>query len=423
MSIRKTNKRSGARPPSKKRRQDDGGRPFIKKDYPDRNRDEQVDIKIGDVFTAQVKDLASDGRGVLEHPGGRTVFVPGVWVEEEVEVKVTGQKGRVAFAELVQVIQPSVHRLDSPCPHHGIKTGDCGGCPWLFVDYQAQLLQKQSRVEKSFLRLNVADVIKPIIASPKSLGYRNRAQFKTDGNQLGFMAAQTNQLVNIDDCIILSDKNRDSFKQLKKSLPNKDWAPRKKNTFTTLDIDETLNASEVSVNQRLPFMQANTDQNSAMKNWLSQHFKKVPEGADVLELFCGAGNFTEVLAGANVGTITAVEGSEASLAQLNEKALPKVNALLKNLFDESEFNQTLFQAKDASVLVLDPPRDGLKQVGNLFAKKSKIKHVFYISCDLATLTRDLALFTENKFKIKEVQPIDQFPNTPHIECLVYLKRS
>lgn len=382
-----------------------------------------MDIAIGEVFTATVKDLASDGRGVVEHPAGRTVFVPGVWLHEEVEVKVIGLKGRVAFGENLKIITTSDQRIDALCPHHGINSGDCGGCPWLFVDYSSQLQQKQLRVEKSFARLQVAKAIKPIIASPKHAGYRNRAQFKTDGEKIGFMSAQSNHLANIDDCIILSEKNRNTFRDLKRQLPNKDWAPKKRNTYTTLDIDETISADQVSVNQRLPFMQANSDQNNAMKAWLANHLESLPKESEVLELFCGAGNFTEVIAASHVGRATAVEVSQASVAQLNEKALPNVSSLVKNLFDEAEFNQALYAAKNANVLVLDPPRDGLKVLGNLFAKKSQIKHVFYISCDLATLTRDLAVFQENKFKIKDVQPIDQFPNTPHIECLVYLKKN
>ncbi len=396
-------------------------RPVIKKDYP--NRDQQTDIVAGDVFLATVKDLASDGRGVVEHSSGRTVFVPGVWLHEEVKVKVLSLKGRVAFGELVNIVAPSEQRLDSVCPHHGVNSGACGGCPWLFVQYPAQLQQKQSRVEKSFARLNVKDVIKSIVPSPKSIGYRNRAQFKTDGVKLGFMSAQSNNLVDIDDCLILTEKNRQSLRELKGSMPNKEWMPRKKNTFTTLDIDETIDAKQVSVNQRLPFMQANSDQNHTMKQWLEKHLRAFSGESEVLELFCGAGNFTEVIASSGVGLTTAVEGSAVSVATLEEKNLPRVQTLVKNLFDESELNQALYAAKNADILVLDPPRDGLKEVGNLFTKKSNIKHVFYISCDLATLTRDLALLQANKFKIKEVQPVDQFPNTPHIECLVYLKRN
>ena len=73
--------------------------------------------------------------------------------------------------------------------------------------------------------------------------------------------------------------------------------------------------------------------------------------------------------------------------------------------------------------MLDPPRDGLKIKGKLFDKKRGIKTVLYISCDLATLTRDVKFMQEQGFKIKEVQPVDMFPQTPHIEVLVHLQRT
>ncbi len=378
--------------------------------------------KIGQKFEAVVKDFASDGRGVVTHPSGRTMFVPGVWLDERILVRVEELKGRIGFASCVEILEKHPGRITPPCPHHGYQKGECGGCPWMFMRYEEQLDVKQRRVEKSFAKLDVKLSVNQIWPSVKTLGYRNRAQLKTDGRLVGFVSTSSNALAPIDACLLLSDKNSATLEQLKSQLPNSIWKPNKKNKLTTLDIDESVDASEVSVNQRLPFQQANDDQNLRMRSWLKEKLADLHDAKVVLELFCGSGNLTEVVAEYAFDKIVAVEGVESAIEDLKRKQLENVATLTENLFSERGIEKTIFQAKDAEVLILDPPRDGLKVKEHLLPKKSKIRDVLYVSCDLATLVRDVEYFQGHKFKIKEVQPLDMFPQTPHVETLVWLRR-
>ncbi|WP_103654317.1 class I SAM-dependent RNA methyltransferase [Agarilytica rhodophyticola] len=378
--------------------------------------------KAGEIFEAIVKDLASDGRGIVKHPHGRTYFVPGVWLNEKVVVKIKGIKGKTGFAECTEILLASPSRINAKCQHHGVSLGKCGACPWQFIDYTAQLDAKQKRVEKVFSRLNLQDKVKTIAGSSNIFSYRNRAQFKTDGIHIGYVSSQSNTLVPIQHCEVLSDYNKHTLQELIEQLPNKNWQPRGKQPWITLDIDHDVSAQNISVNKRLPFKQANDGQNQYMRNWLANKLSVLDKGCHVLELFCGSGNFTEVISEQNFECIYAADAAGQAIESLFLRELRGVRTMTADLFKESEFAKILNKAKQSEVLVLDPPRDGLKVKGDIFAKKSKLKHIFYISCDLATLSRDIEAFVSHRYKVLEIQPLDQFPHTPHIECLVHLRK-
>jgi len=376
---------------------------------------------INDQFTATVRDLGTDGSGIVEHPDGQVFFAAGVWPGETARFAVTGFKQRFGFARLVELLEPSSQRVTPPCIHHGPGSRDCGGCPWQFVSYAAQLEAKEQRVRQALSRLGLAAEMAPIWESPAIFGYRNRAQFKTDGRQLGYVAAGSRQLVPVSDCPILTPTNQATLKALLESLPNSAFRPGRKQDWTTLDIDEELSAAAVVPNQRRPFRQGNTAQNLRMREWLKTRAGSLDKNRTVLELFCGSGNFTEVLAGAGFGRILAVEGVEDSVQELAARKLPGVEARRYNLFAEADCSRLQEQARDASILVLDPPRDGFKLARLLLTKKHRFRDVFYISCDPATFARDIEAFIGAGFRPVEIQPLDLFPHTPHVELLCWLQ--
>lgn len=381
------------------------------------------------LFEAEVQDLISDGRGVIKHPSGRTYFAPGVWPGEIGTFRVLELRGKIGIAERVELSRQAPERVDPPCRFHRVSLNaslgesSCGGCPWQFIDYSAQLAAKNARVLGAFARIGVSDRVASILPSPKTLGYRNRAQFKTDGKHIGFVSAGSNTLAPIDDCVVLTDKNRDSLKRLSEKLPQKDWMPARKKQWTTLDIDEFTDVEQVSVNARLPFMQANAEQNNTMRAWLSKKLQGLAQDSGVLELFCGSGNFTEVIAECGFDNIVAAEAVTEAIAELEQKKLSNVTGICANVYTEEGLARVLSKSRDARALVLDPPRDGLKMTTGLFSKKSRLRDIFYISCDIATLVRDVKMFQEQRFKVKDVQPLDLFPHTPHIECMVHLRKS
>lgn len=383
-------------------------------------------LKITEHFNGEVRDLTSDGRGIIRHESGQVFFVDGVWPGETGEFCITAYKGRLGFADLVTLDVTSEDRTSAPCKFHGFTKSNCGGCPWQFMSYAAQLEVKQKKVASVLAKFIKLGTVKPIIPSEKTESYRNRAQLKSDGKKIGYMAPLSRELVPIDDCVVLTDKNRDTLKQIVKDLPKPEWAMskamQKKHHWTRIDIDETVDANSVSVNQRLPFKQANTLQNNIMQQWLIEKLGPFAKDQPILELFCGSGNFTQIISQQGFANINAVEIAGEALTSLKNKNLDGVTTIACDLFKESAFESVFRKAKDIEILILDPPREGLKNTNKLLSKKSKIKNIFYISCDLATFDRDVQFFTDQKFKLVELQPIDQFPHTPHIELMAHLQK-
>lgn len=378
---------------------------------------------LNDRFTAVVRDVVSDGSAVLEHPCGQVFFVPGLWFGETAEVRITGFKKRHGYAELLRLVEPSPYRVEPFCPHQGRGSGDCGGCPLQFVDYRAQLDAKQNRVRQVLARTGVGvETIPPIWASPEIQGYRNRAQFKTDGQRLGYMAAGSNRIAAVEDCPILSDVNRSTLKNLLARLPEKSWRPRRKSTWTSIDIDEDVGANAVIVNQRRPFRQANSAQNERMQAWLAAAVADLEKAAPVLELFAGSGNFTGVLATAGFSSIVAVEGVPEAVAAMLERKLPGVRPQTSDLFGERAVARLGAENAGTRLLVLDPPRDGFSQLATLLAACKTLERVAYVSCNLATFARDARFLLDHGFQVQEIQTLDQFPHTPHVELLGLFSR-
>ncbi len=374
---------------------------------------------LGKTITGFVTDLGAQGHGIVTLESGEKVFVSGAWEGEHIKAKITHQKQKLLFAKTLEVLTPHPDRHEPPCAHHTAKPNACGGCPWLFMSYSAQLAAKQKRVAAALAPLLTSSaILHPILGAPNPLGYRHRAQFKTDGQTLGFLSAHSHQLVSIDDCQALTEGANQQLHRLHQQLPNCEWQSRKRNRLTTLDINET----KVSVNQRLPFAQANRDQNHMMRRWLRQTLSSLPRTQGVLELFAGSGNFTEVIAELGFNQITAVEGVMEATEALGAKQLPNVHAITQDLFHEQGILRLTQQLGQIDTLVLDPPREGFKIIGFLTQALKDLQQVMYISCDLATFKRDAQVLIEQGFQLLEVQPVDGFAQTPHVELLATFTR-
>lgn len=365
---------------------------------------------LGTQFTGTVFDLTSRGQAVVRHDSGLLVFVSGAWLDEIVLLRIMEVKQNTAQAKLVDLLSPHPERVAPPCPWHGFDASHCGGCAWQFMAYSAQLVAKQRRVQQQLQRLSKACQCLPIVPSPDPWHYRHRAQLKSDGERLGFMAHSSRALVDLDECVVLTPQLTQHLKNLRTTLPNVAWRPER-TELTTIDIDET----HVSINKRLPFQQANTAQNLAMQQWLARKLANFHKAPVTLELFAGSGNFTQVLSAAGVTELLACEAVAEATDALSEKHLPGVSVRTCDLFAEEAVKALAAEAQCVELLVLDPPRDGFKHLPLLVERLPLLNEILYISCDLATFCRDVDALLARGFHCAEVQPLDLFPQTPHVE--------
>ncbi len=294
----------------------------------------------------------------------------------------------------------------------------------MFVEYSAQLQAKERRVRAALARFDRQDRVAPIVGAPETTGYRNRAQLKTDGKVIGFVSEGLRTISPITSCAVLSGHNQRTLEALLGRLPNPAWRPRKANRWRTIDIDETVDAGEASIDARLPFQQPNNAQNAYMRSWLEERLKERLQEAShgaAVELFCGSGNFTDIIA-RRVPEVLATDVSEQALAVLDEKRLAGVRALHCDLASAVALRRAMEGCAHATLLVLDPPREGLLHRQPVLDALPGLTDVVYVSCDVASFARDIADFLRAGFDVDEVQPVDQVPHTPHVELLARLSK-
>ena len=378
-------------------------------------------------FEARVRNLSSEGKAVVTHPDGRTFFVEAAWPGDLAHFRVLEFSGRYGFAEIIELKEGSTERREVPCAHQGVALGKCGGCPWMIGTYESQLKFKEHRLKHSLERaglLEKPEILKAIRGAPSEWGYRNRAQFKTDGARFGFVSAGSREIADVEDCLTLSESMRTKLKTIRTSLPRKDWQPTPPHVWNFLDVDEWHLESDLELNKRLPFQQGNSKQNSVMKNWVAEQSDAVGvAGKNVIELFCGSGNLTEVLSEKGAGKILAVEVSGKALAALSARNLPGVATWGADLAHPHQMERLAEKLPAAQVLLMDPPREGAKGVDRLVKKLKRLESILSVSCDVATFVRDCVALKKAGFELESIQPLDLFPQTPHLEILAVLLRN
>jgi 23S rRNA (uracil1939-C5)-methyltransferase len=377
-----------------------------------------------ETFTASVRDLSHKGLGVVDHPDGRVFFVRGVWPGDEGEFQIDSSAPKYSEAKLINLIKASADRVELACPHRGSAPDQCGGCPWMIAKYDSQLQFKVKRLLHALekRRVSYQSALKSVIPSEHIHGYRNRAQFKTDGSKIGYVSEGTNVLAPVDDCIILTSTLRELFLSLKSLLPREDFRPSGNHRWNYLDVDDETTLETLRINKRRPFKQGNTSQNEIMRRWVKEKFQLIPNHYPVVDLFCGSGNFTEVLSQLGFTNILSVEVQGVALEELTHKALLGVRVLDLDMTSRGAWQKLARQQPHAKAILIDPPREGLEKRRGLFKYLDNLEHIFYISCELDTFARDAEDITSQGWVLEELTPIDLFPHTPHIEMLAHFKK-
>jgi len=415
-------------------------------------------------------DSLSYGPYGIGRLGGKAVMVPHTAPGDIVEAKIVESKDRYAVGAMHRLIAPSPVRRTPVCPY----VGSCGGCSWQHLRYDAQLKAKQQSVEDALRRIGKLDrfELRPIIPSSNEYHYRRRIRLQVDGSsKVGFYGASSHQLVEIDSCAIADDRLNGIIEYLRRWLPSLpitmehleivtgDEPNQIVVTATALDefamryesaCKELVSANngihglilhgrnwrkvwgQPTISVKLSsdfslavdadvFTQVNSDGNRRI-------LQELLAVADfhihdrILELYCGAGNFTLPIA-KRVAEVVAVESHRPSV--VSGKLNAQRNAISNIRWICSPVPQAVTQLKNRkerfTKIILDPPRAGAKGIERELAGLQGSKMI-YISCNPATLARDLAALAKQGYKLQIVQPIDLFPQTFHVEALAVMER-
>jgi 23S rRNA (uracil1939-C5)-methyltransferase len=374
---------------------------------------------LGQVINLKIEKLVVGGSGIGRHEG-LVVFVDQVAPGETVTVEILEVKKNFLIAKLIEILEPSPHRVSPPCVHFGT----CGGCNWQHLDLftqeneKSQILSSLFGKSPSLAGLN----LKKIIRSPHDFFYRNRIQMIFNGKNLCFRGRKSHDLIPIDDCLIAEDP-------LRKAIKNLNSRQLKKESRYEIFLNpetRSVEFAEVSEDESgARFAQVNRFVNELMVAEVLAGLDLTSTG-QLFEFYAGSGNFTfPILSRSKFIKVHAVEGS--SFLTDKAKESQKKNSISPNRLkffnsDVESFLKSRWPTSQDTVF-MDPPRGGATEFILSSLAHSRPRQIMYLSCHPVTLARDLEFFLKKapQYNIEFAQPFDMFPQTDHIECLVSLK--
>jgi 23S rRNA (uracil1939-C5)-methyltransferase len=358
-----------------------------------------------------IHDVAFGGDGVGRLPDGKVVFVPYTLKDEVVRVRLHKARKGFSQAELVQVILPSPNRTAPPCPYFG----RCGGCQYQHATYEEQLRIKQKQVQDVLQRIGKFRELPEIHieTAPQSYGYRNKISVHSgDRGELGFYANDNQTVIDVERCVIANENVNARLQALRKAS----FKPRH---VSLTDETQRSDSAEGS------FHQVNTSMAAKLLEWVHSRIGQKSD-SQLLDLYCGSGFFTLGLADL-FGTTCGVERDQRGIhtATLNAKASGITNARFFATDVDERIDWLLDEGSGQALTILaDPPREGLpSRVVESIARKMSGCFI-YVSCNPATLARDLKRFVEmtgDRYVFRDLGVFDMFPQTAHIETVAVLQ--
>ncbi len=377
-------------------------------------------FQIGELLEVKIEKLSFGGSGIARF-SGVVIFIPFSAPGDLLQIKITQIKKRHAEGEILKLIDAGPDRATPPC----VAYGHCGGCNWQHLSYESQLRFKQEIVTdflNKFISSSPTTKILPIVPSTKPFHYRNRAQLKFKDNLLGFFKKNTHDVVDIEACWLLEEGLSEKIPSLKIDLIRQKLAKSELKSVELSLFSETPDLSEEGFSQVNRFQNENLIQ--AVLSALSATPKDEGSPSTLFDLYAGSGNFTFPLikiAGKRRVVGVELHSGAAKLAQDKLKKL-KLSPKLTEFYNaDVEIFLRRFPISAKDIVLLDPPRVGCSEEVISILAKSAPHRILYISCDPASLARDLDrlwLKSEGKYHLHQVQCFDMFPQTHHVETLV-----
>ena len=435
--------------------------------------DQELELAVGDV--------AQGGWCVAREPGGRVVLVRHTLPGERVVARLTESTARLARAEAVEILEASPDRVAPPCPH--AHPGGCGGCDWQHASLAAQRQLKAAVIAQQLRRIAGLErevTVEPLPGDSGGLGWRTRVRFAVRPDGLaGLRRHRSHEIIGVGTCPIAHPLVNESGitqgrwpgaesvaavtspstgeravvvtpgRPPRRRRPAGRAAVRAGGRAAGPDVwaaqveDPVMVAAEGSGLTALrggPFLR----RTAAGRTWRTSagvFWQVHPAAADVLaglvgeilrpqpgdaalDLYCGAGLFAGVLASAvgPSGTVIGFESDPAAVrdARHNLRDTPWAR------IHKGDVAEVLGHAgwAEASLAVLDPPRAGVARpvLDQLLRPGTALRRVAYVSCDPATLARDIAVFAGAGWELGALRAFDAFPMTHHVECVATLTR-
>jgi len=382
-------------------------------------------------FEVEVERILPGGMG-LAHAAGKTMFVSLAAPGDRVRVRIDREQGNVLFASIEEILTPSPVRIEPPCPYFG----RCGGCDFQQLTYEAQLAAKAEMIRDCLHRIARLDNVPEIVVtpSPNEWRYRMRATWQIDREErtVGYYERGSRRVCDVADCAVLRPELQAKLEAVRAT----DWSE-----FPTdlkhLDVVAGENGvsfaprfaefqtSELSLTVAQEVYQYNAESffqiNPSLLGPLVEFALGNAAGESALDLYSGVGLFTLPLS-RRFKHVVAVEANPAAarFARRNLQRAGLTNTRVVTATVTDWFRNAA--AERADFILLDPPRAGAESAVIKGMLDLRPRYISYVSCDPATLARDLRKLIAGGYTIDSIAGFDLFPQTHHVETVVRLHR-
>ena len=398
------------------------------------------------IENVKIEKLDNLGRGIAK-VNNKIVFVDNALPDELVNIEIVKDKKNYSLAKNNKLLKKSIYRR-KVCPYSEF----CGGCDLINLEYNKQLEYKSKKIEELIKRNFNNDIKINSIIYDKDFSYRNKILLHISQDKLGFFEQMSNNIIDIEKCLLVNGKANNLIKSIRKfiknnkklksvvirissngdtmlifngdSLENKileyfsmvDVIVLNNKTIKGQFIKERLGDKEFLIYPN-SFFQVNMFNTLNLYNEVRRMtYNKRYD--NILDLYCGTGTIGIFLS----DIATSVVGIEIiEDAVIAAKRNADINNIENIKFICGRVEDYIDRFNNIDLIIVDPPRSGLdkKTINNI--KRINPKEIIYVSCDPMTLVRDLKELKED-YLIKEITPVDMFPNTHHVECVCLLCR-
>lgn len=437
-----------------------------------------MDLQKNDVIECPVDTLGIHGEGIA-HVEGKTVFIRGALPGERVRAGIVFSRPTFCDARLISVLSPSPDRIKPDCPVFG----RCGGCALRHMSYEAELTYKRERVKETFRKVAGLDVEPENTVRSSRVGCRNKFSLPVRGGNgktvIGFFAAGSHRVVETSDCLLQPKWNARLIAFVKRFMAENNLTGYDEATGTgdvrhivareiagNLYMILVVTDASPEVYRRLPrllqftlsrkvalYLNENRSTGNAVLSGRFACLSSLPpvsvsgvtmdvhpagffqvndavrekiyaaveaeaDGDEVIDAYAGAGLLSAVLARRG-RKVTAIELDPAAAQSAeNTVRLNDLSALKVVRGDCAEVLPRL--VTERAVVILDPPRRGCDE--NVLRAAARVRKIVYISCNPATLARDVKSLVDAGYTLGRIRPFDMFPATPHVETVVCLEK-
>lgn len=403
-----------------------------------------------------IVDYGYDGEGVGKL-NGKVCFIPYALKGEQVELKIVDEKKEFIDGKLEKVILPSDKRIKAKCPYFSI----CGGCSYQNIDYSEELKIKRELAERQLKKLNYYNEIN-VISSPKPYSYRNKIKLFVADKRIGLKKRNSNEICEIDNCELVQKQINNTLHEIKNFVRENNLYQKIENIIIRQENDECLinfyvknllkdnilkqlykrlginNGLYQTYNQKkiyvcgLKFLEKEEfsltcrfspysfhQVNNEVCNMLYRRILEEVSDENVINCYSGNGVLSGVLC-KKCKNVTAIElgKSEHKEAEL----LKQLNNLTNLTNINGDCGEILPKLVDNfETIIIDPPRKGVDKKVIQAIRDTNFKKLIYVSCNVATLVRDLQRLGE--FKIESIELYDMFARTGEYEMLAIISKS